>query len=62
MRHRYEISVLVSQTSFGGETSSSVAKCRLFLRLDKSTLTVIKKLELSLKILQNTTQFVKYMK
>ena len=29
-RHRYGISALVSQTSFGGETSDSVAKCRLF--------------------------------
>ena len=29
-RHQYGISVLVSQTSFGGETTGSVAKCRLF--------------------------------
>ena len=29
-RHQYGISALVSQTSFGGETSGSVAKCRLF--------------------------------
>ena len=29
-RHKYGISALVSQTSFGGETSGSVAKCRLF--------------------------------
>ena len=29
-RHHYGISALVSQTSFGGETSGSVAKCRLF--------------------------------
>ena len=28
--HKYGISALVSQTSFGGETSGSVAKCRLF--------------------------------
>ena len=28
-RHQYGISALVSQTSFGGETSGSVAKCRL---------------------------------
>ena len=28
---QYGISVLVSQTSFGGETSGSVAKCRLKL-------------------------------
>ena len=28
--HQYEISSLVSQTSFGGETSGSVAKCGLF--------------------------------
>ena len=29
-RHQYGISVLVSQTSFRGETSGGVAKCRLF--------------------------------
>ena len=29
-RHQYGISVLVFQTSFGGETNGSVAKCRLF--------------------------------
>ena len=29
-RHQYGISALVSQTSFGGETSGSVVKCRLF--------------------------------
>ena len=28
--HQYGMSALVSQTSFGGETSGSVAKCRLF--------------------------------
>ena len=28
--HQYGISTLVSQTSFGGETGSSVAKCQLF--------------------------------
>ena len=31
-RHQYGLSVLVSQTSFGGETSDSVAKCRMFSR------------------------------
>lgn len=29
-RHQYRVSALVSQASIGGETSSSVAKCRLF--------------------------------
>ena len=29
-RHQYGITALFSQTSFGGETSGSVAKCRLF--------------------------------
>ena len=28
--HQYGVSALVSQTSFGGETSGSVAKCWLF--------------------------------
>ena len=31
-RHQYGISPLVSQTTFGGETSGSVAKCRPFFR------------------------------
>ena len=30
MYHQYGISALVSQTSFGGETSGNVAKCWLF--------------------------------
>jgi len=30
MRHQYGISALISQMSFGRETSGSVAKCRLF--------------------------------
>ena len=30
MRHQYGISVLVSQTLFGGEASGSVTKCGLF--------------------------------
>ena len=30
LRHQYGISALVSHTSFGCETSGSVAKCRLF--------------------------------
>ena len=29
-RHQYGISALLSKTSFGGETSGGVAKCRLF--------------------------------
>ena len=29
-RHQYGIFALVPQTPFGGETSGSVAKCRLF--------------------------------
>ena len=29
MRHQYGISALISQTSFGAETSVSVSKCRL---------------------------------
>ena len=31
-RHQYEISAPVPQTSFGGETSSWVVKCRPFLQ------------------------------
>ena len=36
-RHQYGISALVSQTSFGGETSGSVAKCRLFSQAKEPT-------------------------
>ena len=32
-RHQYGISALVSQTSFRGETSGSVVKCRLFYQV-----------------------------
>ena len=32
MHHQYGISALVSQTSFGGETIGSVAKCWLFFK------------------------------
>ena len=40
--HQYGISALVSQTSFGGKTSGSVAKCRLFSQATlSSTKTVI---------------------
>ena len=34
-RHRYGISARVSQTSFGGETSGSATKCRLFSQAKK---------------------------
>ena len=34
--HQYGISALVSQTSFGGEASGSVAKCRLFSQATRS--------------------------
>ena len=37
-RHQYGISVLVSQTSFGGETSCSVTKCRLFSQASHLTM------------------------
>ena len=35
-RHQYGISVLVSQTSFRGETSGDVAKRRLFSRASRN--------------------------
>ena len=34
-RHQYGISALVSHTSFGGETSGSIAKRRLFSQVSK---------------------------
>ena len=36
-RYQYGISALVSETSFGGETSGSVAKCQLFSQAISST-------------------------
>ena len=45
-RHQYGISALVSHTSFGGETSGSVAKCRLFSQAIKNCVkTCLKKLK-----------------
>ena len=38
-RHQYGIFALVSQTSFGRETSGSVAKCRLFSQATKKVTT-----------------------
>ena len=40
-RHQYGISALVSQTSFGGETSGSVANCRLFSQANYQHLVVV---------------------
>ena len=34
-RHQYGISALISQTSFRGETSGYVAKCRLFSHMSR---------------------------
>ena len=42
-RHKYGISALVSQTSFGRETSGSVAKCRLFSQANEEVQTLILK-------------------
>ena len=36
VRHQYEITALVSQTPFGGETSGSVANCWLFSQANTS--------------------------
>ena len=42
-RHQYGISALVSQTSFGRETSGSVAKCRLFSQANEEVQILILK-------------------
>ena len=42
--HQYAISALVSQTSFGGETRSSVAKCRLFPQASFARLSLLNQL------------------
>ena len=41
LRHQYEISSVISQTSFGGETSGGVAKGRLFSRQANSLTRVL---------------------
>ena len=52
-RHQYGISALVSQTSFGGETSVSVAKCRLFSHVRKAILFAFRiEFLIALKIIQ----------
>ena len=38
-RHQYGIPALVSQTSFGGETRGSIAKCWLFSQANRLHLT-----------------------
>ena len=40
-RHQYGISALVSPTSFDGETSGSIAKCRLFSQANYQHLVVV---------------------
>ena len=42
MHHLCGISVLVSQMSFGGKTSGSVAKCPLFSQAIKTTASFLK--------------------
>ena len=39
-RHQYGISTLVSQTSFGGETSAGVTKCWLFSKASFITISI----------------------
>ena len=50
-RHQYGISALVSQTSFGGETSGSVAKCRLFSEASKVPKVMISRVKIHLPFL-----------
>ena len=52
-RHQYEISALVSQMSFGVETSGSVAKCRLFSQATNS-MAVLKLIQTGLILLHAT--------
>ena len=52
-RHQYGISALVSQASFGGETSGSVAKRRLVSHVRKAILFAFKiEFLIALKIIQ----------
>ena len=46
-RHQYGISALVSRTSFGGETSGSVAKYRLFSQAKRYLVTLFQLLSVS---------------
>ena len=62
-RHQYGISVLVSQTSLGGENSVRVAKCRLFSqatkKLSRNILKIVVKWTSTLTLHLYTIEFFK---
>ena len=70
MLHQCGISALISQTSFGGETSGRVAKCRLFSQATKgvkrvvtfSSLKVKRVVQVSCLLLMNFRGFSEHLK
>ena len=61
-RHQCGISVLISQTSFGGETSGSIAKCRLFSQATKGAIKVKRVVQVSCLLLMNFQGFSQHLK
>ena len=60
--HQCGISVLISQMSFGGETSGSVAKCRLFSQATKGAIKVKRVVQVSCLLLMNFQGFSQHLK
>ena len=54
--------MLISQTSFGGETSGSVAKCRLFSQATKGVIKVKWVVQVSCLLLMNFQGFSQHLK
>ena len=61
-RHQYGISVLISQTSFGRETSGSVTKYRLFSQAAKGAIKVKRVVQVSCLLLMNFQGFSQHLK
>ena len=61
-RHQCGISALISQTSFGGETSGRVAKCRLFSQATKGAIKVKRVVQVSYLLLMNFQGFSQHLK
>ena len=58
-RHQYGISALTSPTSFRGETTGGVAKCRLFCRANTGNNIPIQAREVSANLFYKITKVVR---
>ena len=61
-RHQCGISVLISQTSFGGETSGSIAKCQLFSQATKGAIKVKLVVQVSCLLFMNFQGYSQHLK